>query len=184
MAKRPKVFDNVHHVDVLVQVNPREGYSHGWVRFFTRSYYGGISHHDDLVFELEYQRNVITDSKRVYETSLPDTRFDIGQHAQIAFYAGHVETKIDVEHPEQAKIVHGRLQAIARAIAKLPTKSNCDLARTVDALVSLGLDVEIKYILHNASVTRSELPSDMPASKGYEAIKILLAKQTLAGLAT
>ena len=135
MAKRPKVFENVHHVDILIQVNPRGSYSYGWVRFFARTQYATDRYSDDLTFEVAYQRNVVNaDEKRVYESHIPDHRFDIGEHAQGAFYAGHVETRICVDYPEQAKHVHDTVKALSKATAKLVNKPNCDLACMVDAI--------------------------------------------------
>jgi hypothetical protein len=181
-VKKPKCLERIHHADVLVCTAPRcrSEYGAAFVRLYSRHHYDGDRHRDELELEVEYQRNVLTgDESRdgtLYESSMPDPRLDVGT-PMTSCYAAHLD-RVEYLHESRMRWLADVLRVTQKAEWTLPVKAECDCARMADALASLGVPVEFKYLHQSGIYERCELaPFKLAQGDGAEIVRLAVARR-------
>ena len=182
--KRPKCLSAIHHAEVWVCTGPRcnSEFGSAFLRLYRRDFYDGDKHRDELVLEVEYQRNVLTgDESRdgsLYESSIPDPRLDVGTPMS-ACYAPHLD---HVEYVSETRMrwLADVLSTLRKAEDRLSAKAACDCARTADALASLGVPVAFKYLHQRETYERCELGAiHVDHGAGAVIVRLAVARRTV-----
>jgi hypothetical protein len=177
-VKRPKCLEQIHHAEVLVPTGPRwnSEFGEAVLRLVSRTFHDGDKHYDDVKLAVEYQRNVLTgDESRdgtLYESSMPDDRLDWGR-PMTACYAPHLD-HAEFSSETRMRWLADVLRVTQKAEAALAVKPHCDCARLADALASLGVPVEWKYLYDREVRERCELPP-LKVEHGAGAVIVQLA---------